>query len=103
MDGEWVIQEREHLQQEFLSSGLHLAELYTKTKQYTKALDHCNRLIAEAPWLEEAYRMAMNLNAYEGNRAAITQLYKSLLQGLMEYTDAFPSSQTESLYRSLMV
>lgn len=102
MDWEWVIPERERLQQAFLNSGLCLAELYTESKQYVKALDLCNRLITEAPWLEEAYRIAMNLNAYEGNRAAITQLYRSLQEGLLEYTDAFPSSQTEGLYRSLM-
>ena len=102
MDGEWVIPERERLQQAFLDSGLRLAELYTETKQYAKALDLCNRLITEAPWLEEAYRIAMNLNAYEGNRAAITQLYKGLKQGLLEYTDAFPTPQTEGLYQSLM-
>jgi len=103
INGGWVIPERERLQQEFLNSGLRLAKLYTDTKQYAKALDHCNRLITEAPWLEEAYRMAMNLHAYEGNRAAITQLYKSLQQGLLEYADVLPSPQTEGLYRSLMV
>jgi len=102
MDGEWVIPERERLLQAFLSSGLRLAELYTQTKQYPSSLELCHRLITEAPWLEEAYRMAMNLNAYNGNRAAIAQLYKSLQHGLLEYSHAFPSPQTEGLYQSLM-
>jgi LuxR family maltose regulon positive regulatory protein len=102
MEGEWVIPERERLLQAFLNTGLRLAELFTDTKQYPKALELCNRLISEAPWLEEAYRLAMNLNAYEGNRAAISQLYKNLQHGLLEYSDTFPSPQTEGLYQSLM-
>jgi DNA-binding SARP family transcriptional activator len=59
-------------------------------------------LINYAPWLEEAYRMAMNLHAYRGNRAAIAQLYRALQQKLGEYMDASPSTQTEDLYRTLM-
>lgn len=102
MEGDWVIPERESLLQAFLSSGLRLAELYTQTKQYRGALELCHRLITEAPWLEEAYRMAMSLNAYSGNRAAIAQLYKSLQNGLLEYSQAYPSPQTEGLFKSLM-
>jgi LuxR family maltose regulon positive regulatory protein len=103
MDWEWVLPERERLQQAFLNSGVHLAELYINIKQFPKALEICDRLINVAPWLEEAYRIAMNLHAFKGNRAAIAQLYKGLQQGLWEYMDSSPSEQTENLYRSLII
>jgi LuxR family maltose regulon positive regulatory protein len=103
MDWEWILPERERLQQAFLNSGVHLAELYTNIKQFPKALEICDRLIDIAPWLEEAYRIAMNLHAFKGNRAAIAQLYKGLQQGLGEYMDSAPSKQTENLYRSLII
>jgi LuxR family maltose regulon positive regulatory protein len=102
MDWDWVLPERERLQQAFLSSGIRLAELFIDTKQFSQALEICDRLINYAPWLEEAYRMAMNLHAYKGNRAAIAQLYRALQQKLGEYMDASPSTQTEDLYRTLM-
>ena len=102
MDGEWVIMERERLRQLFLRAGMRLAELYADTRWYANAQSMCNRLIQEDPCLEEAYRLAMNLYAWEGNRGAIAQLYKGLRQGLLEYADADPSPQTESLYKSLI-
>jgi len=103
MEGRWILPEREHLQQAFLSSGLRLARLYMQVKQYIKALQVCHRLISVDPCLEEAYRTAMNLYAYEGDRAAIAQLYGDLQHVLLEYADAPPSPQTESLYRSLVI
>ena len=102
MDWDWVLPERERLQQAFLNSGIRLAGLLVDARQFSGALEICNRLIASAPWLEEAYRMAMNLQAYKGNRVAIAQLYKGLQRGLWDYMDAAPSAQTENLYRSLM-
>jgi len=102
MDWQWVHPERERLQQVVLSSGMRLVELLTDKKQFSRALEVCDRLITIAPWREEAYRLAMNLNAYKGNRSAIVQLYKALQQGLWEYMDVSPSTETENLYRSLM-
>jgi LuxR family maltose regulon positive regulatory protein len=102
LDWGWVTIERERLLQEFLKAGLSLAELYAENRQYHKSLELCNRLITFAPWVEDAYRIAMNVNAYIGNRGAIAQLYRNLRQGLMEYAAADPSPQTDRLYRSLM-
>jgi LuxR family maltose regulon positive regulatory protein len=102
MDRDWVIPERERLEQAYLNSGIRLAGLYIGSKQFTKALELCNQLITVAPWLEEAYRIAMNLYAYKGNRAAIAHLYKELRQELYECSDTTPSLQTERLYQSLM-
>jgi ATP/maltotriose-dependent transcriptional regulator MalT len=102
MDKDWVLPERERLQQAYLNAGIRLAGLLIDIKQFTKALELCNQLISFAPWLEEAYCIAMNLYAFKGNRAAIAQLYKGLRQELWDYSDTYPSLQTESLYRSLM-
>jgi DNA-binding SARP family transcriptional activator len=60
-------------------------------------------MISVDPCLEEAYCTAMHLYAREGNRTAIAQLYRDLQTVLLEYADAPPSPQTESLYRSLVV
>jgi len=103
IDGEWVLPERQHLQQAFLNTGLQLAKLYMQVEKYAKALEVCRRMITVDPCLEEAYRTAMHLYAREGNRAAIAQLYRDLQNILLEYAGAPPSPQTESLYRSLVV
>jgi len=102
MDGKWVLTERERLQRSYLVSGLRLAELYMKTMQHAKALEVCHRLICVDPCLEEAYRTAMNLYAYKGDRAAITKLYVDLQNMLLEIAGAPPSPQTENLYLSLV-
>lgn len=102
-DGVWVLPERQRLQQAFLNTGLKLADLYRQAEKYAKALEVCQRMIAVDPCLEEAYCTAMHLYAREGNRTAIAQLYRDLQTVLLEYADAPPSPQTESLYRSLAV
>jgi DNA-binding SARP family transcriptional activator/Flp pilus assembly protein TadD len=101
--GEWVLPERQRLQQAFLNTGLKLADVYMQVEKYAKALEVCQRMISVDPCLEEAYRTAMNLYAREGNRAAIAQLYRDLQTVLLEIADSPPSPQTESLYRSLVV
>ena len=103
VDGEWVMPERQRLQQAFLNSGLLLANLYMKIEKFSDSLEVCRRLITIDPCLEEVYPMAMSLYAREGNRAAITQLYQDLQSVLLDYVGSPPSPQTESLYQSLVV
>jgi len=102
VDGGWVTIEREHLRQVFIEVGLRLVELFLEAAEGEYALDICRRLILEDPYLEEAYRAAMQAHAATGNRREISRLYLTLQKKLMDELDASPSSQTESLYQSLV-
>jgi LuxR family maltose regulon positive regulatory protein len=95
VSGAWVLPEQERLRQAFLGGGLQLVRLYQETGQTAQmAADSC---------LEEAYLVAMQVQATAGNRPAVARLYERLSQSLRAELNASPSAQVESLYQSLGV
>jgi ATP/maltotriose-dependent transcriptional regulator MalT len=100
-DGAWAAIEREHLNRLFIETSLKLALSSFETGEYNYALSICHRLISQNPYLEEAYRLAMQIHAAQGNRAAVIQQYNTLKRSLQNQMGVPPSSQTEMLYREL--
>jgi ATP/maltotriose-dependent transcriptional regulator MalT/two-component SAPR family response regulator len=102
VEGEWAWWQRESLQQAFQETILKLAEINLEAGEYPLALDYCQRALTEDSCLEEAHRLAMRAHAALGNRAAIVRQFESCRQALLNEVNVPPSSQTVSLYETLM-
>ena len=99
---EWVLPERERLQHVFIEAALALAELYLDTRQYKVALETCQRILVQDPFIEEAYGLSMRAHAATGNLAAATRRYERCRQVLSKEAHVPLSPETVALYESLM-
>jgi ATP/maltotriose-dependent transcriptional regulator MalT/two-component SAPR family response regulator len=102
IQSEWVWTQREQLRDAYLGATLKLAGLYLESGSYDLALDYCQRALASDPCLEEAHRLAMRAYAATGNQASIARQFERCRQALLKEVSARPSSQTQSLYETLM-
>jgi two-component SAPR family response regulator len=101
IDAQWILIERERLNQLYLIALLRLAELYREIGNPQKALQACQRAIAYDACLEEAYRSAMRIYASIGDRAAVARQYQTCKENLHNELDIPPSPETEKLYQEL--
>jgi len=102
VEGSWVLSMRQHLQQIFIDTALSLATLYYEQRHLSEALTVCQRLLKEDSCLEDAHRLAMQIHAAQGNRAAVARQFAACQQALLAEIDVPPSPQTEALYATLM-
>jgi LuxR family transcriptional regulator, maltose regulon positive regulatory protein len=101
-DGNWILVERERLWQIYQDAVLDLARLYLEVGNYSATLDWCQRILTQDPCLEEAHRLAMRAYAARGNRVAVMRQYERCQKALLEEVSAPPSSQTYTLYQTLI-
>jgi LuxR family maltose regulon positive regulatory protein len=97
----WVMTEREHLNQEYLSALLSLAKLYMGKDQEQKALQACQQMLARDPCHEEAHRLIMQIYALVGDRSAVVRQYQACQSTLETVLGVLPSPQTEELFHQL--
>jgi DNA-binding SARP family transcriptional activator/Flp pilus assembly protein TadD len=102
VEGEWAWWEREHLRQAHIEATVQLAELHLESGRHAAALECCQRAFAEDPCLEEAHRLAMRAHAAMGNRAAVVRQFKQCRQALQEEVNVSPSTETVTLYETLV-
>jgi DNA-binding SARP family transcriptional activator len=101
VDGTWVVEERERLRRAYTEGMQAVIQIFLEEESYSKALEFCERLIADDPFLEAAYRLSMHAYAGLGNRAGIVRQYERCVQNLEQGLGVSPSPQTKDLYRSL--
>lgn len=94
---EWLIGERERLQQLALRALYHLAVHYTDTGAYAAGIAAAERLLALAPWQEEAHRQLMRLLALDGRRSAALAQYEACGQLLAAELGIAPTAETTAL------
>ncbi len=102
VDASWAWSTREHLQRIFIDTALTLVQLTFAQQAYSVALEVCQRVLTEDSCMEDAHRLAMQIHAAQGNRAAVARQFALCQKALLEEVDAPPSPQTEALYASLM-
>jgi DNA-binding SARP family transcriptional activator len=90
------------MRQTYLDTALYLADLIFQRGESDRALDWCQRVLAEDSCFEEAHRLAMRIYAATGNRAGVARQYSLCRKALHEEVAAPPSPQTEDLYALLM-
>jgi two-component SAPR family response regulator len=99
---DWVIADRERLNQMYLAALLALAELYQKQARLDEALAMCQRAVEYSPVHEAAYQVMMQLHHRLGDRAAIIRTYQAGAETLRKFLHLPPSPETEALYRKLI-
>ena len=97
----WAAEEREKLSALFLETADTLAEALVAQKNYAKAIDLCQRILAQDNCWERAYRHLML--AYDGlsDRGQVGRTYQRCVQTLRDELDISPAPETQKLYERL--
>jgi ATP/maltotriose-dependent transcriptional regulator MalT/DNA-binding SARP family transcriptional activator len=102
MDYDWVLIQRESLNQKFNEAASNLVNLLIESEQYQQVITYTQRVIEIDPCSESAHRSAMTAFAALGDRAGVVRQYEKCKKLLLDDLGVKPSSQTETLYKTLM-
>jgi len=94
---EWVLRERERLQQTYLGLLERLVHAKQSEGAVPAALYYARLLLREDPLQESSYRVLMRLYASAGDRAAALRVYRLCAQVLRRELGVDPSSATTVL------
>jgi DNA-binding SARP family transcriptional activator/Tfp pilus assembly protein PilF len=98
---EWLLRERERLQDLAMQGLLRLSQELMARGEYAAAIDYTSRLLASEPWREEAHQQMMTLLARSGQRSAALAHYETCRHILAAELGVEPSTETIALYQRL--
>jgi YVTN family beta-propeller protein len=101
-DGTWVEQKRRDLSDIRERALSVLADACLRSGAAREAAKWAEELIALSPFREAGYRRLMEAHVVAGNRAEALRVYEQCRQLLAEELGAYPSPETESIYRALL-
>jgi YVTN family beta-propeller protein len=101
-EGTWVEQQRRDLADIRERALSVLADACLRTGAAREAARWAEELIALSPFREAGYRRLMEVHVVAGNRAEALRVYERCRQLLAEELGAYPSPETESIYRRLL-
>ena len=99
---DWMVTTRERLHQQMLTALSKLTEQQETQGKWDNALASVRRLLALAPWQEEAHCQLMRLLARSGQRSAALAQYDTLTQMLMDELGVSPAPETDALYDQIL-
>ena len=99
---EWILPERDRLQQAFLKALERLIALQEEERDYDAAISTARRLLGHDPLHEETYRHLMRLYADSGDPATALRLYYMCATILERELATEPSPATQDVYERLM-
>ena len=101
-DGSWV-EGRRRDQHELLVRSLEcLNEASFGAEDFAEAARHAEEVVELEPYRESGYRLLMEAHAAAGNRAEALRAYERCRRLLADELGAYPSPETESIYRELL-
>ena len=98
---EWGLLTREQLQRQALAALHSLATYHEGRGNCERALLYAWRRVELAPWLEEAHRQLMRLQALTGQRSAALAQYEACRRALAGELGVEPSPDTVRLYEQI--
>ena len=101
-DGTWVEQKRRDLADIRERALSVLADACLRLGAAREAAKWAEELIALSPFRESGYRHLMEAHVVAGNRAEALRVYEKCRQLLAEELGAYPSPETDSIYRALL-
>src|SRR5579862_4334831 len=101
-DRPWVEQKRRDLADIRERALSVLADACLRSGAAREAAKWAEELIALSPFRDAGYRRLMEAHAVAGNRAEALRVYGRCRQLLAEELGAYPSPETESIYRALL-
>jgi DNA-binding SARP family transcriptional activator/ABC-type transport system substrate-binding protein len=101
-DGSWVEQKRGELGEVRRRALSALADARLRSGDAGEAVRWAKQSIALEPFRESGYRRLMAAHAAAGNRAEALRVYEQCRRLLADELGAFPSPETEAIYRELL-
>jgi class 3 adenylate cyclase len=101
-EGAWVDGKRRELTDILRRALSCLAEACLRSGDAAEAANWAEETIALEPYRETGYRQLMTAHAAAGNRAEALRVYEQCRQLLATELGAYPSPETESVYRELL-
>ena len=101
-DGPWVEAKRRELADVHVRALSALADASLRSGDAAEAARWAEQEVAVEPFRESGYRRLMSAHIASGDRAEALRVYERCRALLAEELGAYPSPETESLYRSLL-
>src|SRR6185436_20068383 len=101
-DGTWIEQKRRDLADTRERALDVLTVACSRSGDTREAAKWAEELIALSPFREAGYRRLMEAHVVAGNRAEALRVYEQCRQLLAEELGAYPSPETDSIYRALL-
>lgn len=101
-EDEWIISERERLQQLYLSALEQLVDHLQQQQDYRTALNYAQQLLRVDAYKEATYCTLMQLYSRSGDRANALQTYHRCMTLLREELGVDPCASTRKLYEQLL-
>lgn len=98
---DWVVTEREHLQQVFITVLDELIERYENLRRYPEAIACCRRLVYCEPFHKDGYPRLMRLYALNDEIAAALKTYQAYARLLKRELGVEPDEDSHHLYRQI--
>jgi len=101
-DGPWVEEKRRELAEIRARALSALAEASLRTDRAAEAVRWAGLAVEAEPFSESGYRRLMEAHVAAGNRGEALRVYERCRRLLADELGAYPSPETESIYRSLL-
>ena len=101
-EGAWVEEKRRELADIRERALTALADASLRSGDASEAVKWAEQAIVLAPFRESGYRRLMEAHTVAGNRAEALRVYEQCRRLLSEELGAYPSPETESIYRGLL-
>lgn len=98
----WALPFRDLYRERFLTALLEAAEAHVATGSPERALVHLERVVADQPSRERAYRVAMAAHVAQGEKGLALLDYDRCRKALREELGADPSPETERFYLDVL-
>lgn len=95
---DWIVPERERLEQRVVDVVQRFIDRLEKEGAYHDAIAFAQHIVRRDPLREDLYRQIMRLYALSGDRAGIARTYKECREVLKRELDVEPSRQTVAAY-----
>lgn len=102
-EDEWIIPERERLQQIRVRAIEQLIDLLKDQQDYRTAIGHAQQLLRIDALNEATYASLMQLHHLSGDRATALQIYHRCMTLLREELGVDPGATTRKLYEQLLI
>jgi DNA-binding SARP family transcriptional activator/DNA polymerase III delta prime subunit len=99
---EWILTEREQLQQRLYRALEGLVSQLEATHNYSSAIGYAQHLVRCDPLREETYRQLMRIHALNKDRAAVMHVYHTCATTLQQELGVEPSPSTTQFYEQLL-
>ena len=98
---DWALRERERLRNLYLNALMEWVAESVHADAWREGIDLAQRILQQAPWLEEVSRALMTCYAGLGRRSEALRTYHACVRALRQEMDVAPSAETIALYHQL--